>query len=285
MSRRVTLKDIATDMNISRTTVHRALQGKDGVADSLGKSIRARADEMGYTANYVASSLKRKTVRLAVVLPRKDGNGRYYHKYFWDSIERFIPEAQSLNAVIEFYPFGEETGEQLAALQTLADAKDPVDGLLTMPEKSDEAMCRAVERLGYRNIPVVLIDNDLAGVSRLCCVAPHDQLTGRLGAEILTAITFKSGKILVAGGSKNSESHRHNLAGFSEYIAGCGGRFELVMAPGYEDSERCYGEAVKLLKLHGDIVAFYSVTARSSKPTQQHGCAPSPSPRDTRWEL
>ncbi len=266
MSRRVTLKDIASDMNISRTTVHRALHGKDGVADSLGQSIRARAEEMGYTANYVASSLKRKTVRLAVVLPRKDGNGRYYHKYFWDAVERFIPEAQSLNAIIEFYPFGEETGEQLTALQALADAKDPVDGLLTMPEKSDEAMRRAVERFGYRNIPVVLIDNDLNGVDRLCCVAPHDQMTGRLGAEILTAITFAPGKILVAGGSPNSESHRHNLAGFSDYIAGYGKRFELLVAPGYEDAARCYGESVKLLKKHKDIVAFYSVTARSTLP-------------------
>lgn len=266
MSGRVTLKDIASDLGISRTTVHRALHGKEGISDQLRASIRSRAEEMGYTANYVASSLKRKTVRLAVVLPHRDGNGRYYHKYFWDSVETFLPEAVSLNASIEFYSFEEDTDEQLALLGNLLQEEEPVDGLLTMPARCDFTMQQMIERFGYRNIPVVLIDNDLPDSHHLCCVAPHDHMTGRLGAEILLATTHRRGKILVANGSVASASHMHNLQGFRDYLKENGNPFELLVIQEYGDYDRCYNEALRLLEKYSDIVGFYSVTARSTLP-------------------
>ena len=238
MSGRVTLKDIATDLGISRTTVHRALHGKEGISDQLRASICNRAEEMGYTANYVASSLKRKTVRLAVVLPCKDGKGQYYHKYFWDSVETFLPEASSLNASVEFYSFKEDTDEQLAVLGALLEERVPVDGLLTMPAKCDFGMQQMIERFGYRNIPVVLIDNNLPGSRHLCCVAPHDHMTGRLGAEILLATTHRKGKVLVANGSTNSAAHMHNLQGFRDYLKENGNPFELLVIQEYGDYHR-----------------------------------------------
>ncbi|WMJ84524.1 LacI family DNA-binding transcriptional regulator [Oscillospiraceae bacterium LTW-04] len=266
MSGRVTLKDIALDLGISRTTVHRALHGKEGISDQLRATIRSRAEEMGYTANYVASSLKRKTVRLAVVLPRKDGKGQYYHKYFWNSVETFLPEASSLNASIEFYSFEEDTDEQFALLGTLLEEEVPVDGLLTMPAKCDPSMQQMIERFGYRNIPVVLIDNDLPGSHHLCCVAPHDHMTGRLGAEILLTTTHQKGKILIANGSADSAAHMHNLQGFRDYLNENGNPFELLVIQEYGNYDRCYNQALRLLKEHKDIVAFYSVTARSTLP-------------------
>jgi LacI family transcriptional regulator len=266
MGGRITLKDIAEDMDISRTTVHRALSGKEGISDQLRAQICNRAAEMGYTANYVASSLKRKTVCLAAVLPRRDGLGRYYHKYFWDAIEKFLPEAESLNVSVKFYSFDEEKNDQVAVLQRLLDGAEPVDGLLTMPAQCDDAMQRVLERFADKGIPVVLIDNDLPDSRRLCCVAPHNQMTGRLGAEILTGITHTPGKILVADGSAESASHRHNLKGFREYIEENQLPFELLEIQGYENTDKCYAEACRLLRSDPEIVAFYSVTARNTLP-------------------
>jgi len=242
------------------------LHGKEGITEQLRESICARAQELGYTNNYVASSLKRKALRLAVVLPRKDGSGRFYFKYAWDAIYEFYPEANSLNTEIECHYFDYETDQQMQMLQSLVDAKEPVDGLLTMVAKSDEAMANMIKRFGYRNIPVVLLDNDLPGVHRIACVAPHDKQIGRLGAEILCAITHNPGKILVAGGSPESASHRCNLEGFSEYIAENSKQLELVVAHEHGNYERCYAKAANLLDTHKDIVAFYSVTARDTLP-------------------
>ena len=46
-----TLKDISARLNISATSVHRALTGKEGISDSLRELILTTAREMGYEKN------------------------------------------------------------------------------------------------------------------------------------------------------------------------------------------------------------------------------------------
>ena len=70
---KVTIKDISAKLGISSTTVHRALAGKEGMTDALRQKILDTAHEMGYETNYAAASIKRRTLRIAVVLPQDDG--------------------------------------------------------------------------------------------------------------------------------------------------------------------------------------------------------------------
>ncbi len=267
---RVTLKEIAAELNVSRTTVHRALHGKEGISEELRQAILTRAEELGYTTNYIASSLKRKTKRLAVVLPQKEGVGQFYHKYFWDAIETFYPEASSLNVEIVAFPFQEDKDQQVAILDKIFhDGNTEYHGILTMPTKNDEELRQAVKRFSYKNVPVVLVDSDLPDSGRLCCIAPHDRLTGRLGAEILTSITHKPGKILIASGSTAHAAHMNNLEGFREYLKESAPEFELLVMHNYGNFQKCYQESVALLRSHPDIVAFYSVTARDTIPLTQ----------------
>lgn len=270
MMNRVTLQDIADDMNISKTTVHRALQGKEGISDELRRAIIDRAGEMGYTANYIASSLKRKTIRLAVVLPKKEGAGRYYHKYIWEAIDTFQAEAKSLNVEIDYYFFGTDKAEQLSILNELFQkGGSEVSGLLVVPAGNEPELCMEIERFTYKDIPVVLMDTDLKATSRLCCVAPHDYQSGRLGAEILSLIVRAPGKILVARGDRQNDAHINNLAGLEDFLRENGSVFEVVTVDGYGDYEECYGQAVAVLKAHDDVCAFYSVTARDTVPLTQ----------------
>ena len=266
MTSKITLKDIATEMNISRATVHRALNGKEGVKDSLRIRICETAEKMGYKVNYAASSLKRKTMRLAVVLPHKEGRGRFYHKYFWDAVERFFSEAGNFNTLIECHSFDEESDEQFDILSNLLEGEETVDGLLTMPAKNNERMHYMISRFHDRNTPVVLLDNDLPGTNRLCCVAPHDELLGRLGAEILNQITKRSGKILVAAGSLDNASHRYNLKGFKEFTEQYAKELEVLEVHEYGNYQRMYDHAYKILNEDENIVAFYAVTARDTLP-------------------
>ena len=59
---KATLKDIAHTLGVSTTTVHRALNGKQGVSDEVSLQIRQLAAQMGYKTNYMASALKRKDI-------------------------------------------------------------------------------------------------------------------------------------------------------------------------------------------------------------------------------
>ena len=58
--KKITLKDIAQASGYSLVSVHRALNNKEGVSKAVKQEILNVANEMGYTANYVASALKRR---------------------------------------------------------------------------------------------------------------------------------------------------------------------------------------------------------------------------------
>lgn len=76
-SGKVTIKDISKELGISAVSVHRALRGKEGISDELRSKIIETANEMGYVENYAAASIKRKTERVAVVLPKDKWEKRF----------------------------------------------------------------------------------------------------------------------------------------------------------------------------------------------------------------
>ena len=270
MSNETTLQDIAAALHVSRTTVHRAIHNKEGISTEVRQTILAKAEELGYTMNYVASSLKRKTKNLAVILPSEAGIGQYYYRYFWDAIRSCTGEANDLNVKLIFDNFEESSDSQFAVLARVFNEHiGNLDGLLTIPVKQDEQTRRIIERYTYNNIPVVLMDNDIPDSGRLCCVAPHNTLTGRLGAEVLSFMTCRPGKVLIAGGAEKSASHSHNLTGFITYLEENSIPLEPLVIHSYDEYQNTYCEAINLLKEHKDIVAFYSVTARETIPLSQ----------------
>ena len=74
----VTLKDVAEKLGVTITTVHKALNGKEGVSEKRRAEIMKVAAQMGYKVNYMASSLSKKKFHIAVVLPNTDGDNRFF---------------------------------------------------------------------------------------------------------------------------------------------------------------------------------------------------------------
>ena len=260
----ITLKSIANCMGVSMTTVHRALYNKEGVSDETRKLILEKAQELGYRTNYVASSLKRKTIRIAVVIPSANDEGRYYYAGMWNAIHTYATEAQNLNVEVINCPYNESENALNEILTKLAFSSKPVDGLLIVPaDKSSEIKIK-IQMMATHHTAVVLIDNDISDCGRICCVAPHDTHIGRLGAEMFTLMHLPEGKILVAAGSKNSEAHVHNLKGFKEYLHEHGDHLTCIDIHHYDDLPLLYTESKKILTHEKDIVGFYATTARET---------------------
>ena len=55
----VTLKDVAEKLGVTITTVHKALNGKEGVSEKRRAEIMKVAAQMGYKVNYMASSQRK----------------------------------------------------------------------------------------------------------------------------------------------------------------------------------------------------------------------------------
>ena len=86
----VTLKDVAEKLGVTITTVHKALNGKEGVSEKRRAEIMKVAAQMGYKVNYMASSLSKKKFHITVFLPNTDGDNRFYYGPPWDGIRNYL---------------------------------------------------------------------------------------------------------------------------------------------------------------------------------------------------
>lgn len=268
----VTLKDIAEKTNYSLVSVHRAMNGKPGVSERTRQEILAAAHEMGYTANLMASFLKRKQLNIAIVFPEYGRTGSYYYNYMWKGFRTYIEENSGYQINFLEFPFELQTShehEELLQLDMLDKVYDEwgdrLDGLLTVPMVNTAVLSESIARFTKKNVQVVLIDNDLPDCGRLCCIAPNDENTGRLGAELMCSMIHQtSGTILVAAGNSSSLSHRMNAMGFADYVRTHRPELNVVVVNDTQNNPQSQTFYDRMLD--PAIIAAYSVRARNTIP-------------------
>src|SRR5678815_5019489 len=73
MERAATIKDIARKLNVSISTVSRALRNAHDVSADTRRTVQALAEELNYQPNLLALSLQRKqTHTIGVIVPNLD---------------------------------------------------------------------------------------------------------------------------------------------------------------------------------------------------------------------
>lgn len=266
-----TLKDIARALGVSATTVHRALHGKTGVGEETCAEIQRVAAQMGYRTNYMASALKRREIRLAIVLPEPILDSRYYYLSLWQGARRFFSEVTefSVQPVEFFYPLG--PGSNGIILKDIYERHaETLDGLLTVAVDNSQSSY-FLEKLAAKGIPITLVGANLHPDIRLCCVKAYDELAGNLAAELLCA--FHPGefskKIIVTGnpaGSFSMVDQYYNVTGFMQYMTANAPNATLFTA--YNADADIAGQQVQaLLAQHPDIYAIYACSARHTVQT------------------
>lgn len=270
--KKVTLKDIAQASGYSLVSVHRAMNNKEGVSKAVKQEILNVANEMGYTANYVASALKRRQVNVAVVLPEPEEGGKYYFRYMWKACKEYESEVAGYNMNVMNFTFnvdgnpGDE--EQVAILKKLYDEwGGRLDGLLTAPNINSSRMQCLLSQFTAKGVAVVLIDNDFKDCGRLCCVAPNDTYTGQLAAELMNMVLKgRKGTILVAAGDEDSLSHKMNATGFEDYFKKHNADIKVRSIQDLNQAEANMQQILKCFQEDKDIIGAYSVRARNTIP-------------------
>ncbi len=268
----VTLKDIAQRTGYSLVSVHRAINGKNGVSEKSRQEILQVAQELGYEVNRMASALKRSQINVAICLPEREQYGAYYFKYIWNACRDCIAEFSGYHVNIieqEFFLPNIDVDEEAAQLASLDELflshGDHLDGLLTSPASNTPALRASLQRFIDHGVKVVLIDNDFPTSGRLCCIAPNDENTGRLSAELMCSMVHqKEGCILVAAGNANSPSHRMNAMGFCDYVRTH--RPELSVATINDQHQRPDKKQLYAYMRDARVIAAYSTRARNTMP-------------------
>jgi len=272
LDKRVTLKDLAKASGYSLTSIHRAINNKEGISDDVREKILKIAEEMGYEVNYLASSLKKTPIRIALVMASPTSSGGYY-AHILKGCTDMLDDMSAFNCQLLHYFSdieGNSESNQLNILDLLyTNESDKLDGLIIVPVKNTNAIKNSLERFIAGGTTVLLIDNEFPKLDHLCCISPQEFMTGRLGAEFLCGLQPKKGTILVATGDKESLSHAYNLKGFSDFIKEYNLPYEILEVNDGKNIQEFYDNTFSILKTRKDIVALYSVRARNTIPLCQ----------------
>ncbi len=268
-SGKVTIKDISKKLGISAVSVHRALRGKEGISDELRSKIIETANEMGYVENYAAASIKRKTQRVAVVLPKDKWEKKIYFDYLWLGINKGADELKGLN--IEISPFVCDNEEmQLEQLKEIAKmGPGEYGGVITISFTRAAEVLMQFQSMLARDMKVLVIDDHIEIPEGLISIPPREVQVGKVSSELAGLITSDKGRLLVSCGRTDSKIHANRLESFCNYIKENKPGLTIELITGYtrnmDHRGELYKNACEALDKYSDICLMYALTSHDNR--------------------
>jgi len=197
----LTIRDIAKRADVSVSTVSRVLRGRETVAEELRQRVLATADEMGYSPNRAAQSLRSgRTNLVGLVIP--DITTPFFAEIA-RSAGRTLGEA---GFSVLLCDADENPDSERRHVEVLEERR--IDGLLITPSSDKRAGC--YEETAARGIPVVLVDR-LA--SRTLDSVRTDNIAGTF--QLVTYFISRGyDRFGVVTGRRDSLSTRERMQGF-----------------------------------------------------------------------
>jgi len=151
MQKKISIKDIAAQLNVSITTVSFILNGKAkerGISDQLAERVLQHVKETGYKPNHLAKSLRTGKTKIISLLVESIADP------FFSSVAGYVEEVANQRGYKIIY--GSTKNETSKSRELISLFKDRhVDGFIITPSEGLEADLKA---LLAEKIPVVLFD-------------------------------------------------------------------------------------------------------------------------------
>ncbi len=149
-NKRITIKELAELLNVSPSTVSRALKNHYSIGEGTCKKVQKLALKLGYFPNSVASNLRRqKTNLIGVIVPRIE---RHFHSHAISGIEEV---ANSLGYYVSIFQSNNSYKKEVDSVRMLlSNNADGVIASLAMGTKDVEHF----HQLKKNDIPLVFYD-------------------------------------------------------------------------------------------------------------------------------
>jgi len=148
--RQITLKDIASKLNISVTAVSKALKGYSDVSKSTRDSVIAMAEELHYTPNSVAVNLRtQQTKTIGIIIPS------IVHQFFSKVLSGIIEEAEKKGYLVFTLQSNESIALEKKQIDLLLNKR--VDGIL-MSLATENNDISHLQKVIDNKTPLVLFD-------------------------------------------------------------------------------------------------------------------------------
>lgn len=203
----VTIRDIALKLNISISTVSRALRDSPEIKLETRKKVLAMAEKLNYTPNVVAQSLRvNKTKTLGIVVPQLASH------FFASNISGIQDTAYKRGYNIMICQSNENFDQEKSDLRTLISTR--VDGLLISLSRETSSYEHLYNLLD-REIPFVLFDRIYEGLP-VSTVTVNDTL----GAYKATSHLIDQGckRIAFLSGPEGMYISKKRMAGYERAL-------------------------------------------------------------------
>jgi LacI family transcriptional regulator len=213
--RQVSLKDLAQELNVSISTVSRALKNHPDISPELTVRVKALATSLKYTTNPLAMGLlKQQTRMIGVIVP--DLVTHFYASIIW-GIEQ---EAKKEGYYLVISSSNESMEKEVESVQNLL--KTRVDGLIVCLSRETDSFSH-FEQLIDNEVPLVFFD-------RVCLPGkvPAVEVDNWEAAANITRHFYQNGyrRIAYLSGPPQLNISKERLEGYLKGLEICGLKFE-----------------------------------------------------------
>lgn len=257
-SSRITIKDLAEKMNLSVSTISRALHDHPSIGKVTTDEVKKLAKELGYFPNSVASNLRRnKTHTIGVIVPRID---IHFHSHAISGIEDFAYKSGYNVTIFQ----SKDSLEREIAITEILQTK-MVEGVIACLGL-ETTNCDHFTKFKELNVPLVFYDR-VSKDFEASKVIIDDFEAAFKATEHLISIGCK--RISHIAGSQKTDIFRSRLEGYKAALIkhNISIRENLIQYTSelsYEEGEKCAKNFLKLEELPDGMFCANDYTAISA---------------------
>ncbi|WP_300366741.1 LacI family DNA-binding transcriptional regulator [Brachyspira sp.] len=212
--KRVTQKEIAKILGISRTTVARAINGSEFIKEETKLKILELASELNYEKNYIGSSLANQKENIVHCLIA-DSFNEFYTSEIIRGLNTIHKEYSMYNYNVKITATEiHSPDKQIEILKNILDDADNVSGLIITPLNKDTVY--KILQPYFGKINIISIGTRLS--ENIPHVGPNHIVQGSIVAGIVSNILRKDEKLLIIDNGDDQISSGMYLKGFLKRI-------------------------------------------------------------------
>jgi LacI family transcriptional regulator len=251
--KRISIQDIAKELNLSTTTVSFVVNGKHkamGISDETAQRVNELVEKRGYNPNTSARTLRTGKSNTIALIVEDISNT------FFASIAKGIETGAHKNSYKIFYGSTDDNNDIADAL-FMTMKNSAVDGFIITPTKG---MAEQIKKLKKEHIPFILIDRLIQDIETDYVILDNHRGAYDLTKHLIDNGYRKIGFVTLIGGMSQMENRKN---GFFSALndAQIGISENAVLEVSYQDTEDSIIEAIQeYLERNKNLDALFFAT-------------------------
>lgn len=252
---RPTIKDLATEADVSVSTVNRVLSGHQKVREATIQQVLEAAERIGfYGLHAIEHRLKTKRTRLrfGVLLQQQDTS---FYKNVGEAFEAAADSIEEVRIDLHVEYMEDLSPEYVASrISELGNACDAIAVVAAQHPR----ISQAVQQVRDKQIPVFAIISALPIATGTHYIGLDNWKVGRTAAWSIHHIAKQAGPVALFVGNHRYRCQEANEIGFRSYFREHAPEFELLdVHSTYENDQIARDLTERLLQQHPDVVGLY----------------------------